>query len=189
MPANLQHRPFLAPIGLAALTAMIAVLILIVVAWFLVTSITSESTTIIVVRHAEKILDGNPDPALTAQGQERADLLARMFGDSRLKDHVDAIYVSPTLRSRLTAAPLAARLGFTPTVVSQDDPRALARRMLHEHSGGRILVVGHADTVPAIVAALSGAKDVPAIGAAEYGTVYIVTVPRIGRASLLTVSY
>lgn len=165
---------------------MIAVLILIVAAWLL---ITSESTTIIVVRHAEKVLDGSPDPALTAQGQERAELLARMFGDSHLKDHVDAIYVSPALRNRLTAAPLAARLGLTPTVLSQDNPRALVRRMLNEHSGGRILVVGHADTVPAIVAALSGAKDIPPIGATEYGTMYIVTVPRIGRASILSVNY
>ena len=184
-PAKLQHRPFLAPLALLALTVMSGVLILIVASWVLVTD---NSTTVIVVRHAEKATEGT-DPPLTAEGEARAEMLARMFGDKRLKDHVDAIYVSPALRNRQTAEPLAARLGVTPTVASKADPSRLARRMLHEHPGARILVVGHVDTVPAIVAALSGVRDLPSIGASEYGTMYIVTVPRIGRASILSMSY
>jgi broad specificity phosphatase PhoE len=186
IPANLQRRPFLAPIGLAALTWVVGVLVLITAAWLLVTA---RSTTVVVVRHAEKVMDSNPDPALSDQGQARAVLLARMFGDLRLKDHIDAIYVSPALRSRLTAAPLAARLGVAPEVVSQDDPRSLARRVLHEHRGGRILIVGHTDTMPALVEALSGIKDIPPIGTLEYSTMYIVSVPRIGRASVLSITY
>jgi phosphohistidine phosphatase SixA len=93
------------------------------------------------------------------------------------------------LRSRLTAAPLAARLGISATVAPADDPRGLARRALHEHAGGRVLIVGHADTVPRIVAALSGNPKIPEIGEQEYGTMYIVTVPRIGRANLLRLNY
>jgi broad specificity phosphatase PhoE len=189
IPANLQRRPFFAPIGLAALAALawvMGVLVLIAAAWLLVTA---KSTTVVVVRHAEKVMDGSVDPALTDQGQARAALLARMFGDRRLQDHIDAIYVSPALRTRLTAAPLAARLGVAPEVVSQDDPRSLARRVLHEHRGGRILIVGHTDTMPALVEALSGVKDIPPIGALEYGTMYIISVPRIGRASILSISY
>jgi broad specificity phosphatase PhoE len=184
--ANLQRRPFLMPLGLLALMAMAGALILIFAAWLWVTA---NSTTIIVIRHAEKALDGGLDPPLTPEGQARAALLARMFGDARLPGHVDAIYVSPALRNRLTAAPLAARLGVTPAVVSEDDASGLAHRLLHEHAGGRILVVGHADTVPAIVAALTGAKNIPRIGALEYGTMYIVTVPRIGSANFLSATY
>lgn len=183
---KLQHRPFLMPLGLFALTSMAGVLILIFAAWLWVTA---GSTTIIVVRHAEKVQDGGLDPPLSAEGQARAELLARMFGNARLPGHIDAIYVSPALRNRLTAAPLAARLGMTPEVVSQDDPGGLAHRVLHEHPDGRILVIGHTDTVPAIVAALSGAKNIPPIGALEYGTMYVVTVPRIGRANILSVNY
>ena len=70
-----------------------------------------------------------------------------------------------------------------------DDPAALAHRALREHSGGRILIVGHADTVPQLVAALSGNSKVPEIGADEYGTMYIVAVPRIGHANLLRLNY
>jgi broad specificity phosphatase PhoE len=186
IPANLQRRPFLAPIGLAALTWVVGVLALVVAAWLL---ITARSTTVIIVRHAEKVMDGGTDPALTGQGQERAALLGRMFGDRQLKDHVDAIYVSPALRNRLTAAPLAARLGIEPEVVSEDDPRGFAHRVLHEHRGARILIVGHADTIPAIVEAFSGVSDLAPIGAAEYGRMYIVSVPRVGRASVLSMIY
>lgn len=186
IPATLQRRPFLAPIGLAMTTAIGSVLVVAIAAWLL---ISSETTTFVVVRHAEKVLDGSADPVLTEAGQARAALLARMFGNKRLKDHIDAIYVSPQQRNRLTAAPLAESLGITPQVASQDDPRALARRMLREHRGERILVVGHVDTVPAIVEALSGAKDIGPIGDLEYGTLYIVTVPRVGRSAVLSQSY
>jgi len=111
-----------------------------------------------------------------------------MFGDATKPGHIEAIYVTPVLRNRMTAAPLAARLGVTPTVAPSDDPRALADRVLREHPGGRVLVVGHADTVPAIAAVLSGAS-VPPIDPDEYGTMYIIIVPRIGQANLLRVSY
>jgi broad specificity phosphatase PhoE len=174
------------PIGLLALAAMASGLVLIALAWWLVTA---DSTAIIVIRHAEKVQAGGPDPPLSEAGEARAALLARMLGDAGGPWHVDAIYVSPALRNRLTAAPLAARLHITPTVAPAADARGLARRVLREHAGGRILVVGHVDTVPAIVAALSGVEDIPPIGAEEYGTMYIVTVPRIGHANVLRLTY
>jgi broad specificity phosphatase PhoE len=188
IPASLQRRPFLAPIGLFAIMAMAVVLVLLAAAWLLVTS---PSTTIIVVRHAEKVLEGGPgsDPPLTARGEERAQLLARLFGDTRLQQHIDAIYTSAALRNRATAAPLAAKLGITPEVVPQDDAHALARRLLREHPGGRILVVGHVDTIPPIVEALSGVSQMPPIADMDYGTIYVVMVPRVGRAAILTMSY
>jgi phosphohistidine phosphatase SixA len=189
IPANLQRKPFLAPIGLVAIAAIAAMLVLLVVTWFLVTA---KSTTIIVVRHAETAQGGSTsaaDPPLSADGEARAQTLARMFGDPRIRDHIDAIYVSSTIRSRSTAAPLAARLGVTPAAVSEDDPRALARRVLREHRGGRSLVVAGSPDIPPLVAALSGARDIPPVTKEEYGTLYIVTVPRIGRANLLSVDY
>jgi len=173
------------PIWLLALTVMTGALALTVAAWWLVTT---NSTVIIVIRHAEKVQDGGVDPPLSEAGETRAALLARMFGDAAKPGHIDAIYVTPMLRNRMTAAPLAAQLGVTPTVAPSDDPRALAQRILREHRGGRILVVGHLDTVPDIAAALSGAS-LPPIEPDEYGTMYIIVVPRIGHANLLRVSY
>jgi phosphohistidine phosphatase SixA len=184
---SFQRRPFLAPIWLTASLAVVALAlaILAVFVWA-----TAGSTTVIVIRHAEKDLSVSAtDPPLSQAGQARAALLARMFGDARVLGHVDAIYVSPALRDRQTAAPLAAQLGIEETVAPADDPRALARRVLHEHHGGRVLIVGHIDTIPKIVAALSGNANIPEIGDQEYGTMYIVTVPRIGHANLLRLNY
>jgi broad specificity phosphatase PhoE len=132
---------------------------------------------------------GAAGTALSPAGQSRAELLARMFGDAQLKEHIDAIYVSPTAGTQATAQPLAARLGTTPNVVSEGDPRALARRVLREHRGGRVLVVAHGNAARDLAAALSGVSDLPAVLPADFGTLYIVTVPRIGRANLLSVDY
>jgi len=185
--ASFQRRPFLTPIWLTALAAVLGLSFAIFAVWLWGTA---SSTTVIVVRHAEKDLSVSAtDPPLTAAGQARAALLAQMFGDAKSLGHVDAIYVSPALRNRLTAAPLAERLGIAATVVPADDPKGLARKALREHTGGRILVVGHSDTVPKIVAELSDNPDIPEIGDEEYGTMYIVTVPRIGNANLLRLHY
>ncbi len=190
IPGNLQRRPFFAPIGLLALTALTATaagLIVIAAAWFF---ITSTPTTVIVARHAPQLSGVNgDDPPLSGEGESRAASLARLLGDTRLESRIAAIYVSNTLRSRSTAAPLAQILRVTPEVVSEDDPRALARRVLHEHSGETSLIIGHADTLPRIVAELSGVDDIPPMEASDFATLYIVTVPRIGRADVIRLKY
>jgi len=184
---SFQRRAFLTPIWLMAITAAVSLGLMIFAAWVWGTA---GSTTIIVIRHAEKDLSADPtDPPLNPAGQARAVLLAQMFGAAGVPGRLDAIYVSPALRNRLTAAPLAERLGVAETVAPADDPKALARRALREHAGGRALIVGHTDTVPRIVAELSGNPRIPDMGDQEYGTMYIVTVPRIGRANLLRLHY
>jgi len=173
------------PIWLSVLGALVVMSFLGFEIWVWATA---DSTTIIVVRHAEKE-PGSSDPPLSSIGQARAELLARMFGDVHAPGHLDAIYVSPTVRSQMTAAPLAARLGLTPIVGPPHDARSLARRVLNEHSGGRVLVVGHTDSMQEIVESLTGAKGLPPIGEADYGTMYIVTAPRVGRADFLRLRF
>jgi broad specificity phosphatase PhoE len=112
-----------------------------------------------------------------------------MFGNNARLGRLDAIYVSPTRRSAETAAPLAARLKIAVTVGPENDPKVVARRVLREHQGGHVLIVAHSNTIPEIVEALSGHGTVPPIEDEEYGTIYLVTVPRIGRASILRLSY
>jgi phosphohistidine phosphatase SixA len=187
IPGTHQRRPFLAPIGLMALAATVGVLILAAAIWFLATS---TSTTVIVVRHAPQILGvAGDDPPLGTEGEARAASLARTLGDTHLKSRIAAIYASDKLRSRSTAAPLAQSLGITPDVVSEEDPRALAHRVLHEHSGETTLIVAPANQLPAIVSALSGVDDIPAVEASDYGSLYIITVPRIGRSDVLRLRY
>ena len=119
---RLQRGPFLMPIWLLGTTALAGALVMIFAGWVW---LTADSTTIIVIRHAEQVQDGSKDPPLTPAGKARAELLARLFGDARLPGHIDAIYVLPELRCRQTAASLADRLGVAPAVVSDGDPRLL----------------------------------------------------------------
>jgi broad specificity phosphatase PhoE len=184
--ANLQRRPFLIPIWLTAIGAMAVFCVAILAAWLW---FTANSTVVIVIRHAEKESLSAPDPPLSAAGEARAALLARMFGETHGAAGLDAIYISSALRNRMTAAPLAARLGIVPIVAPTDDPKGLAHRVLRENGGKRVMIIGHVNTVPAIVAALSGRSDIAQIGEQEFGTLYIVTVPRIGHANLLRLSY
>jgi broad specificity phosphatase PhoE len=184
--ASLQHRPFLIPIWLSAIAALaiFSVAALSVWVWF-----TANSTTVIVIRHAEKDTTSVVDPPLSAAGEARAALLARLFGDNQNVGRLDAIYVSATLRSRLTAAPLAGKLGMVPIVTGADDSRALARRVLRENSGKRAMVIGHSNTVPEIVSALTGRTDIPKIDEQDFSVMYVVSVPRVGHANLLRLSY
>jgi broad specificity phosphatase PhoE len=189
-PSSLQRKPFWAPVGLAAASAVAAALFMALLVWLLVAA---KSTTVIVVRNAEPVSDGAvaaaPGGSLSPEGRARAELLARMFGDARLRDHVDAIYVSPALAAQATALPLAARLGIKPVVVAAETPRAWARRALGEHRGGRVLVVADGSAARELAAELGGVSDIPPIPPLEFGTMYIVTVPRIGRANLLSIDY
>ena len=190
-PSSMQRKPFWAPVGLAVVSALAAALVMALLAWLLVTA---RSTTVIVVRDAETAAEGAAEAAaheaeLSSEGRARAELLARMFGDARLKNRVDAIYVLPTLATQATALPLAGRLGIKPVVLAPQAPRAWARRMLREHRGGRILVVAPADAAHDLATELSGIPDIPPILPMEFGTMYIVTVPRVGRANLLRVDY
>jgi broad specificity phosphatase PhoE len=130
------------------------------------------------------------DPKIAAAaGQERAELLARMFGGTEGPGRLDAIYASGTPSSRLTAAPLAARLRIPLNVAAETDTKALARRALREHGGGRMLIVAHLAAFPGIIEALSGAAYDAKLDAEDYRVIVVVTVPRIGHANLLRLNY
>jgi phosphohistidine phosphatase SixA len=186
---NLRRGPFLIPIWLTGIGAIATFGVAVFAVFALWVWFTANSTVVIVIRHAEKEAVSIPDPPLSAAGEARAALLARMFGEARGAGRLDAIYVSSALRNQMTAAPLAARLKIVPIVAPSDDPKALAHRIVRENSGKRVMVIGHINTVPDIVAALSGRSDIAQMDEQEFGTLYIVTVPRIGHANVLRLNY
>src|ERR1700741_2063320 len=71
-------------------------------------------TTVILIRHAEKIIDpNNPDVDLSPAGQARAQELARMFGDAG----VNVIYATQYKRTQETVKPLADKLGLRVNII------------------------------------------------------------------------
>jgi 2,3-bisphosphoglycerate-dependent phosphoglycerate mutase len=179
-----RRRAFLAPLWLLALIGIV-VLVAAFVYWN-----SATTTTVVLVRHAEKELSAISDAPLSPEGEKRATRLAQMFGDSEMFGRVQKVYVTNTRRTQQTAAALEQRLNIPGEVVdAKTDSSVLARRVLRENHGSVALVIGHSNTVPEIVAALSGAEGVPPIGEEEFDTLYVVTVPTIGRASVLRMKY
>ena len=177
-----RRRPFLAPIWLPALVGLV------VVALAVYACSCVSTTTIVAVRHAEKALGTIDDPPLAPEGEQRSERLALIFGERSGAGHLDAIYVTDTRRTQQTAAPLAARLHLVPVVLPAADISGAAARMLKEHRGGTVLVVGHSNTLPELIRKLSG-KVIDPITDEDYGEIYVLSVPRFGKTSLVRMKY
>jgi broad specificity phosphatase PhoE len=113
---------------------------------------------VILARHAERADGGamsgtaEKDPPLSAAGEARAAKLAAMLADSG----ITAIFASEFKRTQDTAKPVAVRLGLTVQSMPADNTSQLVARIRKEHANGIVLIVGHSDTLPAIIKALGG---------------------------------
>ena len=139
-------------------------------------------TTVVIVRHAEKSATQLGDVSLSALGLLRARELARLLGDSG----IDTIVVTPYLRNRQTAQPLADRLGDSLLVIDAIDETV--RRVRGPLAGRRILLVGHSNTVPQLVEALAGVKVEP-FGEDEFDRLYVITLAPGRAPALLRLGY
>jgi len=144
------------------------------------------SQLIVLVRHAEKAPAPPDDVPLSDAGRERARALSEALATTAL----DAIVTTHYRRTRETAGPVAAAARLTPVVIRAGDDAAAHGRQVAasvRRGGASVLVVGHSNTVPAIIAALGG----PAIGEiceAEYANLFVLALaagqdPRLVRAS------
>lgn len=121
-----------------------------------------------VVRHAEQAQDGD-DPGLAEAGRRRAGALAGVLREAG----ITAIYATEAKRTRETAEPVARALGLEIRQVPREETDALIVRMAREEPRGRVLVVGHSQTVPRILAALGHAEEVT-IAREEYDNLFLV---------------
>ena len=141
--------------------------------------------TVILIRHAEKIIDpNNPDVDLSPAGQTRAQELARMFGDAG----INAVYATQYKRTQETVKPLADKLGLRVNVVNSKNTNDLLAQIRAQNSGQTVFIAGHNNSVPEIIAALGGPKY-PIIPESEYDNLFVVTVYRTGQAKVVKMKY
>ena len=155
-------------------------------AWFFESQAT---TTMIFVRHAEKALTPVDDPSLSPAGEARAAELARQMVDADVVAGVDAIYSTPYKRTVDTAQPVADMLGLAVNLYDPDDNEAVLAKILKEHKGKIILVVGHSNTLPTLIADLGASKLVPPIAEFEYDNIYVVAIPWFGKTKTIRMRY
>jgi phosphohistidine phosphatase SixA len=134
---------------------------------------------VILVRHAEKAPEPAGDPPLSVGGAERAKALLEALGNSQ----PSSIIVSPTKRTAETAAPLAAKFGITPQVVPLTGGGPAHVAAVADAVRGRqgvVVVVGHSNTIPAIVKALGG-PALPDLCDASYATMFVLQPAKDGK--------
>ena len=155
-------------------------------AWFFESQAT---TTVIFVRHAEKGAMPADNPGLSAAGQRRAAELKRQLVDADVVAGVDAVYSTPFRRTEETARPIADALDLPLHSYDAADTEAIMENIVKVHKGKVILVVGHSNTLPALMGNMGASKRVPAIAEDEYDNIYIVSIPWFGKTKTIRLRY
>jgi len=155
-------------------------------AWFFESQAT---TTVIFVRHAEKAETPADDPPLSDAGRLRVAELTRQLVDADVVQGIDAVYSTPYRRTVETAQPVADALGLPVNSYDAGDTEAIMEYIVKKHKGKIILVVGHSNTLPALIGNMGASKKVPPIADDEYDNIYIVSIPWFGKTKTIRLRY
>ena len=155
-------------------------------AWFFESQAT---TTIIFVRHSEKDLNAGDDPGLSDIGRRRTAELTRQLVDADVVVGIDAIYATSFRRAQETGKPLAEALNLPINSYDAADRESVLEIILKNHKGKIILVIGHSDTLPELIANLGASKKVPPINEFEYDNIYIISIPWFGKTKTIRLRF
>ena len=148
--------------ALAAATLAVASLLT-----FAASSVVAQEV-VYVVRHAEQVADVE-DPPLSEEGRARARMLREFFRDAGLT----AVYATDLRRTSETGAMVTEPLGFETTPVHTDSRDGLVARGQREQPHGRVLIVGHSNTVPRVLEQFGYPNEIT-IDHDEFNNLFIV---------------
>lgn len=142
-----------------------------------------DITTVILVRHAEKI-DDSRDPELSEAGKQRAQKLAELLGSQ----NIDAIYSTDYIRTRDTCAPVSSQKQIE---VNLYDPRNTEQidAMAVDNAGKTILVCGHSNSTPRLANHYLKSTVFSDFDESDYGNILIVTIPAQGSPAFIHLRY
>lgn len=138
---------------------------------------------IVLVRHAEKA-DQSKDPPLSPAGVARARALSDFLRDA----NVTHIVTSEYRRTKATAEPLATRLRIRPEAVASTDVEGLVARLQALAPDAVVLIVGHSNTVPAILTRL-GWNGTVVLTEDDYDNAFILLPRAEGAPTVLRLKY
>jgi phosphohistidine phosphatase SixA len=130
-------------------------------------------TTIYLVRHAEK--EKGDDPLLTAAGNQRAGDLMRALKRKKLQ----RVYVTQYRRTQMTSDSIRIQLKKDTIHYKADTTGSdlLQKMTAHNDFGKSILVIGHSNTIPAIIRKLGVTNPaIPDIPDDEFDNLFVVTI-------------
>jgi broad specificity phosphatase PhoE len=144
----------------------------------------SKTTTIIIVRHAEKevVTNGDKmmqaDPPLSAAGKQRAENLVTALQEFT----PTAVFSTNYERTRSTVTPLSGKHGLEIQYYDPRNQQTLADK-LKTLAGQTIVVSGHSNTVPGLVNLLVGENKYENLDESVYNKIFVVTITD-GKASV-----
>jgi phosphohistidine phosphatase SixA len=114
---------------------------------------TARAAVVVFLRHAEKdASDHGADPGLSDAGHKRARALAQLLGHAA----VGRLCSSEYRRAKETLDPLRERTGRDVEVVPAADVARWVQLLESTAAGSVTVVVGHSNTIPALVERLGG---------------------------------
>jgi 2,3-bisphosphoglycerate-dependent phosphoglycerate mutase len=132
-----------------------------------------KTTTVFLVRHAEKIEPyASDDPPLAEIGRDRAEALFSQLA----VDTLHAFYSTDYIRTQQTLAPTAVSMQADIQLYEAHDYAGLSRRIRRENDGQNVIVAGHSNTILPIIEALGAHPPLDSIGHLDYDYIFKVSL-------------
>lgn len=144
----------------------------------------SVSTTVLLIRHAEKGTTPPQDPPLTSAGQTRANELIHVAEKAGVK----AIYATSFLRSQQTVQPLSGHLNVPISSYTPDDYQGLKNMIISHHLGEAVLVAAYSNTVSGIIQAFGDDSQSCPISEDEFDNLCLITYGS-GKVKVVNLQY
>ena len=176
-----RPRPQLAPVLGPLLAALVAG------ATVLALSLWARTTVVVLIRHAEAGTSQTGDPDLNPAGEARARLLGPFLEDALAGRAVDYLYSSDLRRSQQSAASVANQFKVPINLVGNAEWARLASRILSEHRGSTVAVVGGTAQLQSLLRRLNG--EPVTIDETDHSVMFVITRPSLGAPRLLKLHY
>lgn len=146
----------------------------------------AQTTTIWVVRHAEKATTPANDPDLTPEGRARAAALAKQLKWKKIA----AVFATPYKRTTQTGEPTLKKAGLNEVkTYNPADLPAFAKQVLQEYAGKNVLVIGHSNTIIPTIQAFGAAKPFDTLDDEDYDQLFKIIIGADNKASLQVKHY
>lgn len=136
-----------------------------------VESLSAQTKTIVLVRHAEKADATSQDPELSEAGKQRAEWLTQVGGQYK----PGAFYSTNFKRTRDTLAPLAAKRKKTVEIYDARKPSDLVDAIM-KSKYKRHIVAGHSNSVPGLANFIAKKDVFKNLDESEYGVMWVIKI-------------
>ena len=147
--------------------------VLLVILLFISCQTFAQTTTIWIVRHAEKATSPADDPDLTPEGRARAAALSKELK----REKIAAVYITAYKRTAETGEPTFKKANLRELqIYNPSDLSAFVKQVLQDNAGKNVLVVGHSNTVMPTIQAFGAAKPFDTLDDEDYDQLFKITI-------------